>query len=157
MPAVFTRTVLDLAQKPALAAKSPAWQCTEAGLTGHGDATGSQCVLAVPDHYMLQCTLRLAPKAGIDVPKDITDAERLKLIQEKLESGHERRIELDAAKPITIQAFVQGSMIETFINDQYAVSCRAYDWPTGKLSLGVSDGEVRVTELKVTVHEPAGK
>ena len=168
VPAVFTRTVLDLAQKPALAAKSPAWQCTEAGLTGHGDATGSQCVLAVPDHYMLQCTLRLAPKAAFTLTMRRTDdadsGYRLTLRPAKQEVEiaseafhHPRRVELDAAKPITIQAFVQGSMIETFINDQYAVSCRAYDWPTGKLSLGVSDGEVRVTELKVTVHEPAGK
>ena len=31
-----------------------------------------------------------------------------------------------------IQAFVQGSMIETFINDQYALSCRGYDYPDGQ-------------------------
>ena len=64
---------------------------------------------------------------------------------------HPRRIELDAAKPIAIQAFVQGSMIETFINGQYALSCRGYDYPTGKLGLGVSGGDVKVAELKVKV------
>jgi hypothetical protein len=65
-----------------------------------------------------------------------------------------RRIELDASRPITIQAFVQGSMIEMFINDRYAVSCRGYDYPTGRLALGVRGGTARVSELKVKVHGP---
>ena len=42
-------------------------------------------------------------------------------------------------------------MIETFINDQYALSCRGYDYPTGKLGLAVQGGEVKVLELKVKV------
>ncbi len=40
-------------------------------------------------YFSQQCVFRLAPKAGIDLPKDITDAERLKLVQEKLEAGHD--------------------------------------------------------------------
>ncbi len=35
-----------------------------------------------------QCVFRLAPKAGIEIPSDITDAERLKFVQRKLEKGH---------------------------------------------------------------------
>ena len=66
---------------------------------------------------------------------------------------HPRRIELDAAKPVTIQAFVLGSMIETFINDQYALSCRAYDEPTGKLGFSASGGDAAVLELKVKVAQ----
>ena len=31
---------------------------------------------------------RLAPKAGLEIPSDITDAERLKFVQRKLEKGH---------------------------------------------------------------------
>jgi hypothetical protein len=42
-------------------------------------------------------------------------------------------------------------MIETFINDQYALSCRAYDYPTGKLGLAVRGGGVKVLELKAKV------
>jgi hypothetical protein len=64
-----------------------------------------------------------------------------------------RRIELDASQPITVAAFVQGSMIETFINDRYALSCRAYDYATGKLCLSVAEGQATITELKVKVHE----
>ena len=40
-------------------------------------------------YFSQQCVFRLAPKAGIDTPEGVTDAEKLKFIQEKLESGHE--------------------------------------------------------------------
>jgi predicted NBD/HSP70 family sugar kinase len=36
-----------------------------------------------------QCVFRLAPKAGIKIPGDITDAEKLEFVQQKLEAGHE--------------------------------------------------------------------
>ena len=34
------------------------------------------------------CVFRLAPKAGIEIPTDLTDAAKLKFVQEKLEAGH---------------------------------------------------------------------
>src|SRR5690606_34442299 len=40
-------------------------------------------------YFSQQCVFRLASKAKIDLPKDVTDAERLKAVQEKLEAGHE--------------------------------------------------------------------
>ena len=40
-------------------------------------------------YFSQQCVFRLAPKAGIELPEGVTDAERLRLVQEKLESGHE--------------------------------------------------------------------
>ena len=40
-------------------------------------------------YFSQQCVFRLAPKAGIDIPNDITDAEKLKLVQDKLEAGHD--------------------------------------------------------------------
>lgn len=40
-------------------------------------------------YFSQQCVFRLAPKAGIEIPKDVTDAERLKLVQDKLEAGDE--------------------------------------------------------------------
>ena len=38
-------------------------------------------------YFSQQCVFRLAPKAGITIPQDITDAEKLKFVQEKLEKG----------------------------------------------------------------------
>ncbi len=39
-------------------------------------------------YFSQQCVFRLAPKAGIEIPTDLTDADRLKFVQEKLEAGH---------------------------------------------------------------------
>jgi predicted NBD/HSP70 family sugar kinase len=39
-------------------------------------------------YFSQQCVFRLAPKAGIEIPVDLTDADRLKFVQEKLEAGH---------------------------------------------------------------------
>jgi predicted NBD/HSP70 family sugar kinase len=40
-------------------------------------------------YFSQQCVFRLAPKAGIEIPAGITDAEKLKFVQDKLETGHE--------------------------------------------------------------------
>ncbi len=39
-------------------------------------------------YFSQQCVFRLAPLAGIELPQNCTDAERLKSVQEKLEAGH---------------------------------------------------------------------
>ncbi len=39
-------------------------------------------------YFSQQCVFRLAPRAGIEIPTGITDAEKLKFVQEKLEAGH---------------------------------------------------------------------
>lgn len=39
-------------------------------------------------YFSQQCVFRLATRVGIDLPGDITDAAKLKLVQEKLEAGH---------------------------------------------------------------------
>ena len=35
-----------------------------------------------------QCVFRLAPRVGIQIPTNISDAEKLKFVQEKLDAGH---------------------------------------------------------------------
>ncbi|MDM8519102.1 ROK family protein [Anaerolineales bacterium HSG6] len=40
-------------------------------------------------YFSQQCVFRLAPAAGIEVPTDVTDAARLKVVQKKLEAHHE--------------------------------------------------------------------
>lgn len=39
-------------------------------------------------YFSQQCVFRLAPKAGIMIPTDLADADKLKFVQEKLEAGH---------------------------------------------------------------------
>lgn len=45
-------------------------------------------------YFSQQCVFRLAPKAGIEIPGGITDAEKLKFVQEKLEAGHEGAVKI---------------------------------------------------------------
>jgi predicted NBD/HSP70 family sugar kinase len=45
-------------------------------------------------YFSQQCVFRLAPKAGIRIPPDLSDAEKLKTVQEKLESGHEGAVKI---------------------------------------------------------------
>ncbi len=45
-------------------------------------------------YFSQQCVFRLAPKAGIELPSDLTDAEKLVFVQEKLESGHEGSLKI---------------------------------------------------------------
>jgi predicted NBD/HSP70 family sugar kinase len=39
-------------------------------------------------YFSQQCVFRLAPRAGIQIPPGLVDAEKLKFVQEKLEAGH---------------------------------------------------------------------
>jgi predicted NBD/HSP70 family sugar kinase len=39
-------------------------------------------------YFSQQCVFRLAPRAGIQIPGDLTDADKLKFVQDKLEAGH---------------------------------------------------------------------
>ncbi len=41
-----------------------------------------------------QCVFRLAPRAGIQIPEDLTDADKLKYVQEKLEAGDEGAVKI---------------------------------------------------------------
>ncbi len=45
-------------------------------------------------YFSQQCVFRLAPRAGIAIPTDVTDAEKLKFVQEKLEAGHEGALQI---------------------------------------------------------------
>jgi len=46
------------------------------------------------NYFSQQCVFRLAPKAGIKIPGNITDAEKLKLIQNELEKGNPEVIKI---------------------------------------------------------------
>ena len=41
-----------------------------------------------------QCVFRLAPKAGLHIPPGLSDAEKLKYVQEQLETGHEGAVKI---------------------------------------------------------------
>jgi predicted NBD/HSP70 family sugar kinase len=45
-------------------------------------------------YFSQQCVFRLAPKAGIEIPPDMTNARKLEFVQEKLEAGHEGAVHI---------------------------------------------------------------
>jgi predicted NBD/HSP70 family sugar kinase len=45
-------------------------------------------------YFSQQCVFRLAPMAGILIPTDLTDAEKLLFAQERLETGHEGAVKI---------------------------------------------------------------
>ena len=45
-------------------------------------------------YFSQQCAFRLAPKAGIEISPELTDADKLKFVQDKLEAGHEGAIKI---------------------------------------------------------------
>ena len=45
-------------------------------------------------YFSQQCVFRLAPRAGIELPAGVTDAEKLKAVQGKLEAGHEGALQI---------------------------------------------------------------
>lgn len=45
-------------------------------------------------YFSQQCVFRLAPKAGIDIPLSLTDAEKLKFVQSLLDSGYDGALKI---------------------------------------------------------------
>ena len=162
--AAFSRTVLELANRPEFKCVGEQWRYTDGGLVAEPAEKGARCLFDVPENYMLLCRIQLEPKAVFTLAmrdQDATDSGyRLTLrpeIQEAEIAGatfnYPRKIVLDAATPITLEVFVQGSIIECFVNDAYAFSCRAYDFRQGRLAMDVSGGKATVLRLTARTHQ----
>lgn len=118
----------------------------------------------MPPAYLLECTVEFVPEATFSVcfhkQKDKNSGYRLVLNPSGKEVSIEgatfrypRPVPLDTSKPVRIQAIVEGSIIECFINEGYAFSCRAYDQKEGALELEVSRGLARLSELTIKTME----
>ena len=115
-----------------------------------------------PDHYMLECQVKLDPGAELTISirqqKDSGDSYRFILKPEKKQADltgpgfdYIRPCPVDTSQPIKIQMFVLGTIIECFVNDQYAQTCRAYNYQSGKLAFEVNGGSAKVISLAVKV------
>jgi beta-fructofuranosidase len=121
---------------------------------------GAPWSLEVPDHYLLDCQVRLDAQGELTVTfrqqPDGAETYRLVLLpaqgQARLSGpgfSYKRTCRIDASKPVRIQAFVQGRIIECFVDGRYAYSCRAYSFARGKLGLEVQGGPAQVDVLRV--------
>jgi predicted NBD/HSP70 family sugar kinase len=53
-------------------------------------------------YFSQQSIFRLAPKVGIEIPNELTNADKLKFMQEKLEAGHEGVVKIWQSMGITL-------------------------------------------------------
>jgi hypothetical protein len=113
---------------------------------------------------MFQCTVQLDPAATLTVrmrqqqdgagyPLTITPGKQEAGIA-RAQTRYARRVQLDVSQPIKVQAFVQGSIIECFINDRFAFTCRVYDHSQGDLVLEVDGGQMTILDLTVKTLPP---
>ena len=114
----------------------------------------------VPDNYMLQCTVMLDAGAeftlGLRTSAEKDTGYRLILRPAKREAtikgakfDYPRTVAFKPNEAITLQVFVQGSIIECFINNAYAFSCRAYDFRSGGLEISAKGAGVSVEQLSI--------
>ncbi|HOV75117.1 MAG TPA: family 43 glycosylhydrolase [Candidatus Hydrogenedentes bacterium] len=117
--------------------------------------------LEVPDNYYLECEAEPVAQAEFRlVMREQASGGGYALVlrpgtSEATIAGatfdYPRKVHYDAAKSIRVQAFVQGAIIECFINDAYAFSCRAYDFRSGKLGIQANGGPVRIRRLAIRI------
>jgi sucrose-6-phosphate hydrolase SacC (GH32 family) len=154
----FTETVLDLASKPMPDSLAGIWNYRDTKLVSGPE--GGACRFNVPDDYLMQCAVQLDPAATLTVKMRqqkednagyplVISPKNQEVTLSRAQSRFGRRIELDAAQPITVQAFVQGAILECFINGKEAFTCRAYDYSMGGLSFEVEGGQMTILELTV--------
>jgi len=127
-------------------------------------STAPESSLSVPDNYLLECRVQLSKTSEFTLSMreqaERGSGYRLILRPAKNEAeiagrkfSYPRRVDLDYSRPLTIRAFVQGSIIECFIDDAYAFSCRAYDARSGTLSLIARGDQSKVLDWTIkTTH-----
>jgi len=157
----FPHVVLDLATHPALQAARGDVKYDVPGLV----CADGFCMLAVPPDYMLECSVELEPTTEFAlVFRDQTErrggyelslspqARTVTISREGRRFGG--RLALDFAAPVKIQAFVQGTILECFVNERRAFTCRAYDFDAGGLGIRAAGGRAVITELSVRTLHP---
>jgi len=67
----------------------------------------------------------------------------------------DRPYPVDTSVPVKIQAFVDATLIELFINDQFAQSCVIEKWwpMETTISFGKTDGKIEVLKCEIKVHD----
>ncbi|MHB1458699.1 MAG: LamG-like jellyroll fold domain-containing protein [Armatimonadota bacterium] len=156
----FKKTIIDLKKVPDFKDNSSKWKLSKSGLVGSKRSHGSQIVFNTPENYMMECSLQIDKSSIIELNfrennktgyRLIINPGKHKAYLKGSTFNVERNVRIDTKKPVDIQAFVLGSMIEVFVNEQYALSCRAYDYPSGKLGYNVFDGKVELCDMMIKI------
>jgi hypothetical protein len=159
---IYKSTVLDLADKPRFTQSGAPWKYKGTVLKAGESNKKSHATFDVPEHYLLDCQIRFTPNSSLDII--IGGHYRLNLNPEKgalslTGPGIERTrpCPMDMAKPVKIQVFAEGKLIECFINDQFAQTCLVSNAKTKKLGFTAMGGSVDILQMKVKTHLPDNK
>jgi hypothetical protein len=160
---VFKTTVVDLAKKPEI---SGSWQYKGDVLTSNPKSNEqSHCSINVPASYLLQCSVKMDNATDLTVgfrhQKEKSNAPYQLHIRPQTQEveintpgrSNPRKCSLDVSKPIDIQAFILGDIIECFVGNAHAFTARGYDYTQGMLSFNVSGGNAKILDLKVKVTD----
>lgn len=129
--AVYKKTVLDLSGKPAPAG-----------------------VVDTPEHYMLDGEIKMDPQSSFSLVMGGQYRMTLSAADGTLSlvgPGFKRTrpCPVDASKPVKIQVFTEGKLIECFINDQFAQSCVVRKRIPGQLKISAEGGAVTFKSMRV--------
>ena len=172
--AVYNKTVLDLSTRPKATTLDPAGKpaTDPAPWRYEGDALVAESVgltrarLDVPADYHLSMKVRATGPATTFAlalrQQPARDSHyRLELRPGRGEAtlagfgtDYPRPVPLAPGREIPIEAFVQGPLIECFVDGGHAFSGRAYQFRDGALDLLVAGGKVEITELVVRTAGP---
>lgn len=173
---VFKKVILDLAKKPKPAEISPllrSW-LPNGGATPSWEYHGNQLVnlqslreerchltFDVPKNFMMKAQVKVDPNTVLTVgfreqKGDKNSGYKLVINTRTNEieingpnDAYPRPVKLDPHKPITIQAFLVGSILEVFVNDKHGFTFRNYDYPDGRLSFEAVGGKAWIQNLKI--------
>lgn len=121
---------------------------------------GAEGPIDMPSDCMVECTVTMDPGAEVALAvREQADGRSYRLIvrpakeQIALATPASEWIRngctIDASKPVTLRVFLDGSIMECFVNDAYAITRRIYDLDGGKLHVSHSGGSVEVRSLQV--------
>ena len=153
---VYKTTVLDLADKPEPVQADSQWQYDGAVLKTDASDGPSTATFDVPEHYLLDCRVKLESKSRFSIVFGRQYRMTLDPTQGTLSLvgpgfNRVRACPVDTGTPVKIQVFTEGKLIECFVNDQFAKSCVIREPLAGQLEINAEGGNVEI--LKMVVAE----
>jgi sucrose-6-phosphate hydrolase SacC (GH32 family) len=157
VPAAYSNTVLDLARRPKPVGDDTGWRYDGASLKIDARERRSAVAFDAPAHCMLDCLVKLTRETGLSVivggeyRMTLTPADgRLSLVGPGFKGG--RACPVDTTKPVKIQVFAEGPLVECFVNDQFAQSCVVKGPRKSGLEIVAEGGVAEVQKLLVKTH-----
>lgn len=117
-------------------------------------------VLPMPQDGMVECIVRPAPGQTVTLSiREQPDGRAYRLIVDTAagtvslatpaSTWKREGVRLNPAEPLNLRVFVDGTMLECFINDAYAITRRVYDLDGGVCRVSADSGPVHVDRLRL--------